>query len=289
MSVETAGATLSSLALEGPLREMSQRAFRELECATIYALSDPETSEIRYIGYTRCTLQQRLTGHLKQARYRRGQGESYPVINWLLSLADRGLRPEIVALETFVDDWEARERFWITFCRAQGCDLLNVKEGGQRGYSGTSKRGKTVSQETRAKMAAAATRRYEDPEERRKAAERVLGTRHSDEVRAKMRRTHCPEGHAYTPENTAVYSGRRECRTCRRDKSRVRDRRYRAEKRAGVRKDPTMPPTHCPQRHEYTPENTTYDSGSTSKKCRTCRREMQRRSRERKRAARSIS
>jgi hypothetical protein len=32
-------------------------------------------------------------------------------------------------------------------------------------------------------------------------------------------KTHCPAGHAYTPENTKLYEGRRYCRTCARDRS----------------------------------------------------------------------
>jgi len=36
--------------------------------------------------------------------------------------------------------------------------------------------------------------------------------------------THCPKGHAYSPENTYLTGGRRYCRTCRRtfDKQRPR-------------------------------------------------------------------
>ena len=30
--------------------------------------------------------------------------------------------------------------------------------------------------------------------------------------------THCPTGHPYDEENTAVYSGKRHCRACRRDR-----------------------------------------------------------------------
>ncbi len=29
-------------------------------------------------------------------------------------------------------------------------------------------------------------------------------------------RTHCPQGHEYTPENTDVYGNERRCKTCRR-------------------------------------------------------------------------
>ncbi len=33
-------------------------------------------------------------------------------------------------------------------------------------------------------------------------------------------RTHCPRGHEYTPENTAVHAGKRSCRTCRNERKR---------------------------------------------------------------------
>ena len=35
-------------------------------------------------------------------------------------------------------------------------------------------------------------------------------------------KTHCPAGHPYDKENTAVYDGRRNCKTCRNAKSRLR-------------------------------------------------------------------
>lgn len=34
------------------------------------------------------------------------------------------------------------------------------------------------------------------------------------------KKTHCPQGHRFTPENTYVYRGRRNCRECRRDDNR---------------------------------------------------------------------
>lgn len=36
-----------------------------------------------------------------------------------------------------------------------------------------------------------------------------------------QKRTHCPRGHAYTPENTYCYGGKRECRQCHNDRRRA--------------------------------------------------------------------
>lgn len=77
------------------------------------------------------------------------------------------------------------------------------------------------------------------------------------------RKTHCANGHAYSPETTSVLKLKnghptRVCRLC-------RQRRYVPRVRA--RK------THCPAGHEYTPKNTYLQkkpSGRTSQVCREC-------------------
>lgn len=49
---------------------------------------------------------------------------------------------------------------------------------------------------------------------------------------ANSEKTHCPEGHEYTPANTRVYAdGRRRCITCARNRNRDHMRRVRAAKR----------------------------------------------------------
>jgi hypothetical protein len=41
------------------------------------------------------------------------------------------------------------------------------------------------------------------------------------------RKTHCPQGHPYSPENTSVRDGQRHCRTCHRERERARKARAR--------------------------------------------------------------
>lgn len=85
-------------------------------------------------------------------------------------------------------------------------------------------------------------------------------------------KTHCPQGHEYTPENTALEGTTRKCRVCLRERSRVAHARRKAIDPREVR-DPAPHPnslkTHCPQGHEYTPENT-YVTPKGSRACKTC-------------------
>lgn len=92
------------------------------------------------------------------------------------------------------------------------------------------------------------------------------------------RPTHCPQGHEYTDENTHVRaSGQRDCRTCTRERMRVR--REALPRRPRPRKDA------CVRGHAFTPENTvTYANGDRA--CRECSRQRVRDMRARKRALR---
>lgn len=79
-------------------------------------------------------------------------------------------------------------------------------------------------------------------------------------------KTHCPQKHEYTPENTYTdKNGYRHCKTCRR--SRMKDRRKGGPGR-GINNSAK---THCPRNHEYTPENT-YVGKRGTRWCRTCMR-----------------
>ena len=85
-------------------------------------------------------------------------------------------------------------------------------------------------------------------------------------ARANSEKTHCPQGHEYTAENTLVLQGGgRSCRTCMRDRMR--------ERRGWPRPVPVI--THCPQGHEYNDENTYVDKKGC-RHCRACNRERAR-------------
>jgi 5-methylcytosine-specific restriction endonuclease McrA len=49
---------------------------------------------------------------------------------------------------------------------------------------------------------------------------------------ANAAKTRCPNGHAYTPENTYSNHGKRECRTCKRERKAAWDATHKAEQRA---------------------------------------------------------
>lgn len=83
--------------------------------------------------------------------------------------------------------------------------------------------------------------------------------------------TTCPQGHPYNDLNTYITKdGYKHCRTCMRDRMRVR---RQSEPRPGQGWK-NAAKTHCPKGHEYTPENTLIQKASTTKgtkrACKTC-------------------
>lgn len=94
----------------------------------IYALADPVTGIVKYIGKTRSTLKQRLCAHqTPQALSKRT-----PKTSWIKSLQDRGLKPEIFLIDE-VDEvgWEFWECYWIAQFKSWGFELKNMTSGGE--------------------------------------------------------------------------------------------------------------------------------------------------------------
>lgn len=112
---------------------------------SVYLLSDPRTSEVRYVGCA-TRLKKRYSEHISSRRERTYKGL------WIKSLLADGLRPVLAVIETGIGDgWQAREQFWIAHYRSQGGDLTNMTDGGAGAV------GVIRSNETRKKLAVALT------------------------------------------------------------------------------------------------------------------------------------
>lgn len=95
----------------------------------IYTLSNPINNEIRYVGKTIESLNERLRKHLIDKRRNHKS-------NWVKSLINVGLKPKIELIEECdINDWNWLEKYWIEQFRAWGFNLTNICEGG-RGSNG---------------------------------------------------------------------------------------------------------------------------------------------------------
>src|SRR6185369_10367135 len=95
----------------------------------IYALFDPRTNTIRYIGQTTYAKpEQRLTAHLAPSALKR---HSY-LGRWLKGLVDAGLKPEMALIDVAYDQAELDqlEIEHIARYRAEGHRLVNMSLGG---------------------------------------------------------------------------------------------------------------------------------------------------------------
>lgn len=138
----------------------------------IYALLDPRTGEIRYVGKSSAGLQ-RAKSHGAPKRL---AADDTHKGRWIRMLAEQGLRYQIRVLEeTTAEDLAQAEITWIARGRSLGWNLTNATDGGEGGLPGLqhtaatrekvrqSKLGKKrapFTAEALANMAAAQKRRY---------------------------------------------------------------------------------------------------------------------------------
>jgi hypothetical protein len=93
----------------------------------IYALIEPITLEIKYIGKTKQLLNKRLSAHLCESNKSNTKKNT-----WLRSLKSKGLKPKIEELDCVSElEWEFWEQYWISQFKAWGFDLKNTDEGGK--------------------------------------------------------------------------------------------------------------------------------------------------------------
>lgn len=178
---------------------------------TIYALSDPRTGLVRYVGKTFKAAALRLSDHLSEMR----SGARTYKAQWLRGLLAVGERPRLSVLEMGDGDgWAEAERRWIASMRATGAPLTNLTDGGDgtpgrqvtpetRARMSAAKQGKTRSREwflavvrskrpadsdaTRAKRSATLKGRAPSPQTRAAAAAACRGKPLSPETKAKLR------------------------------------------------------------------------------------------------------
>lgn len=173
-----------------------------MDTVAIYALIDPRTECLRYVGKTKRPLQARLKRHVydapKQDHRRTHRG------CWLLQLKRQGLRPRIRLIQRVPSSqWPEAERYWVAFFREAGCPLTNSCAGGKgseghivspelRAQISARHKGKTLSSSHKAAISAAAKQKWADwrakgksmPQEQRETLSRqAKGRRHSKETR----------------------------------------------------------------------------------------------------------
>ena len=96
----------------------------------IYALKDPCTGEVRYIGATSAPLPRRLAQHMYGANRK---DQNSPKVRWLRELSALGLRPVIERIDMVLSDSPIAtcrlEQSWMNFYESSGADILNVRRG----------------------------------------------------------------------------------------------------------------------------------------------------------------
>lgn len=98
-----------------------------MKAVFIYALKDPITGAIRYIGKS-VNPKRRFLGHLGNIK------KNHYCANWIRSLKERGLRPELEILAQVPEsEWPQWEIDYIEAFRSLGCDLVNFTRGGDSG------------------------------------------------------------------------------------------------------------------------------------------------------------
>lgn len=155
-----------------------------MEAVFIYALKDPITGAIRYIGAT-TRPHRRSLEHVycaaKQTNHR---------ACWIRSLLSKNLKPEFELLaQVPKSEWPQHEIDYIAAFRSMGCDLTNATSGGDGngGYVftpedcariSTAKLGKKLSSETRARMSVAKKGKRNSPEHRAAVSAAISGEKH---------------------------------------------------------------------------------------------------------------
>lgn len=145
---------------------------------SVYALLDPRTSEVRYIGYTKNRITDRLRGHVGNCKV------STYKSNWIKQLKALGLRPKSRALCILSSEKEALriEVAVIALYRSRGVRLTNSTDGGEGSVNLLPEIRERIVKGVKASMT---------PERRAKISAQVTkqmtGSKRTEETKKKMR------------------------------------------------------------------------------------------------------
>lgn len=123
----------------------------------VYALLDPRTNEIRYIGRTN-NIKNRFAAHINRAKNLKKalNNNNEHLYNWINILLDLDLKPIIKILESDIieDNINEKEIYWIKYYRNK-TNLVNQNDGG-KGFGLNNKVwvGKKHSEQTKKKISA---------------------------------------------------------------------------------------------------------------------------------------
>lgn len=93
----------------------------------IYALTDPVTDEVRYVGKAD-RVKVRYVSHLREAR----SGKDSYKCNWIRQLINNGQTPKLIVLEEISqDEWKKAEIYYIEEFKRLGHNLTNLAKGGE--------------------------------------------------------------------------------------------------------------------------------------------------------------
>lgn len=148
----------------------------------IYALKDPDTGEIRYIGKAD-NVKERLRRHVKQCNRELNHRS-----RWIRALLKNGKKPGVEIIDEVAQEyWPALEAAYIQFYLESGNDLVNGTAGGEgaSGGPGNSFFGKKHTSETREKISIANRGRQLSKETRNRMSKARIGRPLSKPTRAK--------------------------------------------------------------------------------------------------------
>jgi hypothetical protein len=161
--------------------------------AYIYALIDPDTNEIRYVGRTK-DLSKRYSRHLIESQLPQSKTHKH---NWIRKILKNGKKPLIRVLEKVpYEHCIETEQKWIASLKSGGL-LTNSSDGGDglinpssetrnRMSTAQKKYWESLSTTARAEKINILTRQYRTPEGRLSARLRRLGRRTPEETKIKI-------------------------------------------------------------------------------------------------------